>query len=144
MAGGMVVLGGIVAAPVFLITGYAIAVQGKKALTNAQKYASEVDVAVTTMDSMHAALRLIRTRMDELQGVITELRDRAESAIQDIRRTIDSFTLDSAADSARLASAMTICKAITELLKAPVIVGDDGNVNPDLPNIIARSRTICA
>jgi hypothetical protein len=142
MAGGMVVLGGIVAAPVFLIAGYAIAKQGSKALTNAESYASDVDVAVATMDSMREALRLVRLRMKELQDLVAELQMRADAAIQSIRERLESFSIDTMEDATKLAGALNLCKSITELMRAPVIVGSDGSINPDIPNLIARHRTL--
>jgi len=138
MAGGMVVLGGVVAAPVFLITGYAIASAGAKAMVGAQKFDGEVDVAVAGMDAMNGALKQVKNRISELRTVIGSLQQRAQEKLAELWPMIDSYDEHHSAHSGRLAAAMNLCKAISDLLKAPVIVGDKGALNPDIPGLLAQ------
>lgn len=142
MFGGMVVLGGIAAAPVFLITGYQLASKGAEAITEATRYARDVDVAVSKMDAMNDALRLVRVRIDELTHVIEALRDRAAAQLTSLWNMVDEYDDNNRQHSAQLSAAMQLCKGLTDLMRAPIIVGDDGAPNPALPTLIATYRTL--
>lgn len=142
MFGGMVVLGGIAAAPVFLITGYQLASKGAEAMTEATRYSREVDVAVSEMDAMNEALRLVRVRIDELTDVIKALRDRAAAQLSKLWGMVDKYNEHNRRHSAQLTAAMQLCKGLADLMRIPVIVGDDGSPNPALPNLIAKYRML--
>jgi len=142
MMGGMIVLGGIVAMPVFLITGFSVASKGAKALTEARRYEADVNVAIEKMDAMNAVLRQIRARMTELTDVILEVRTRADSAINKVWEIMEIYDEHNRTHSALLAKAMNLTKGLKELLAAPVILGNDGGLNPAIPELIARTRML--
>jgi len=142
MFGGMVVLSGIAAAPVFLITGYTLASKGAEAMTEATRFASEVKVAVENMHAMNEALKQMRVRIAELTEVIAALRERATNCIQAIWRIADVYDEHDRRHSSMLTTAMNLCKDLSELMKTPVIVGEEGKPNPMIPTLIARYRTL--
>jgi hypothetical protein len=142
MVGGMIVLGGIVAMPVFLITGFTVASKGAQALTDAKQYAAEVNVAISKMETVSAVLRQIRARMAELTEVIAKLRERADAAINTVWGMVETYDEHDHTHSALLSEAMMLTKALKDLLAAPVICGSDGALNPAIPNLIARMRLL--
>lgn len=142
MFGGMVVLGGIVAMPVFLIAGYSVASKGAKALTEAKQYESEVNVAIEKMAAMHVAMDNIRKSMAEVSAVIRKLRQRTDAAIETLWAMVPYYDEHNPSHSAVLAQAMNLMKALTELLKAPVIGEGDGALNPLIPGLIARTQAL--
>jgi hypothetical protein len=142
MFGGMVVLGGIAAAPVFLITGYKLASKGAEALTESTRFASEVEVAVENMHAMNDALKQIRARISELTEVIAALRERTTDCLAELWRLADIYDEHDRQHSSILRVAMMLCRGLADLMKAPVVVGDDGKPNPMLPTLIARNRTL--
>jgi hypothetical protein len=142
MLGGMIVLGGIIAMPVFLITGFSVASEGAKALTQAKQYQSDVHIAIEKMDAMNAVLRQIRARMTELTEVIGNLRERTDAATNRVWVMVDTYDEHNRTHSALLAAAMNLAKGLKDLLSAPVIQGNDGAVNPAIPDLIARSRRL--
>lgn len=141
MLGGTIVLGGIVAAPVFLIAGYKMASKGAEALTEARRFESDVEVAVEQMRAMNAALRQIQTRMRELTELISKLRTHASTQLATLWAMVDRYDEQDRAHSSVLATGLMLCQALRDLLKTPVIE-TDGSPNPALPTLIARYRTL--
>lgn len=141
MLGGMIVLGGVVAAPVFLITGYKVASKGAEALTEARRFESEVDIAIEQMRIISEALQQIRTRICELTELISKLRDRATAQLATLWAMVDHYDENNRADSSVLATGLILCQALRDLIKTPVIE-HDGTPNPALPTLIARYRRL--
>lgn len=79
VAGGMVALGGIVAAPVLAIGGFIMASKAEEAVSDARAYRAEVDKAVADMEFMQSNLSAIVSAKDELANTIRELVNRFEA-----------------------------------------------------------------
>lgn len=140
MLSGTAVLGGVVAGPIIAIIGWKVAVEGEKALTNANKYKNDVDKAVETMHNMQEALTLIDKRIDELKDVIDSLRQRAERYLSVLESGLDTWNKNSHEDTTMLSNTMLLCKALADLIAAPIIDKKDGEVNPKLPGLISKYR----
>ena len=73
MAGGMVVLGGLVAGPAIAITGFVMASKAEEALTKARDYESEVDQAIEKINSMEIVLKGLQANALEMSMTLTKL-----------------------------------------------------------------------
>ena len=78
ITGGMVALGGIALAPLLAIGGFWMASKAEEALTNAKKYAADVDMAVEKIKEIKIIMKGIRTAAAEQATVIHEAIDRFE------------------------------------------------------------------
>jgi hypothetical protein len=140
MAGGMAVLGGLVTAPVFLIGGFTLASKGAEALKKAHAYAAQVKEEVEKMDLAKAMLRQVAQRLEELSALVYSLRQVLDRAVQWIWSKIHTFSLGVASNVAELALVMNITKALSDVIRTPVLRAEDGAVNPELPGLVARYR----
>jgi hypothetical protein len=141
MVGGMWVLGSVFTAPVVLIVGYTLAAKGEQALTEASRFAGEVDQAVEQMQTMRAAMQQMRARMRELTDVLSDLRERASACLEVLWRLVDQYDEHDRRHSCLLAATITLCRAMADLVQAPVIE-QNGAPNPALPNLIATYRRL--
>lgn len=84
-AGGMV-LTGIAIAPALLIGGFTLAIQGDKALTQANKYEADVKTAEAEIDLQIDLMKRLCRRTDELRSVLDRLDERAIAALADLSK----------------------------------------------------------
>lgn len=73
VAGGTWVLGGLVAGPALAIAGYALASKAEEALTKAEEYKAEVDIAIAELNAPTLLLDAIKSNIDETRYVLAEL-----------------------------------------------------------------------
>lgn len=139
MAVGSAVLGGVVVAPALAIGGLVLAAQGEKAVTKAEEYRAEVDVAVARIDSLIAFHHLAEKRIDELAALIRAIDERAVPWIQGLEESIESFDDQVDADVDRLRTAMLICKALSDLLHARVF-DDKGDLSEASEQLMSEYR----
>ena len=120
MTGGMVALGGIALAPLLAIGGFWMASKAEEALTNAKKYAADVDMAVEKIKEIKIIMKGIRTAAAEQATVIHEAIDRFEQVKVDNIDDEDTFM-----------RMMSIGKGLKQILDVPVIK-DDGTANENI------------
>jgi len=120
MAGGTVVLGGILVGPALAIGGFLLATQGQKALTKSTEYAAEVDKAVANMSIMRTALQGIKSRIEELHNLLIELNDRAKIEISKLLSILDFDANDINSVQLFQKNALLI-KAIGEIINTPIL-----------------------
>lgn len=124
MAGGAVVLGGITVAPALLVGGFVLAREGAKAQTKAIKFAAQADKKIAEIDAALGFLEKAGTRVAELSLVLSRLNRRASAALDRL------WELDGAFDAAdddhvkRFATAMQLVKAMTDVMRAPILDKD--------------------
>jgi hypothetical protein len=139
MALGTLVLGGIVVGPAVAIGGLVLAAQGEKAVTRAEEYRAEVDVAVARVDALIAFHRAAEKRIEEIQRAIRAIDGRAAPRIDELLASVDDFDDENDADVDRLRTAMLLCKALSDLLHARVL-DDDGNLDGSSARLLATYR----
>jgi hypothetical protein len=144
MAGGTAVLGGLVAAPVVLLGGLALAKHGSEALSEATRFGAEAQREVALTKARTALLARVPQRIDELEGVILALRARTHAAIHRLRGRVPTFDFDHPADQACLASALRHVRALIALLDAPVLAARGDALDAALPGLITRTRHLLA
>lgn len=120
ITGGMVALGGIALAPLLAIGGFWMASKAEEALTNAKKYAADVDIAVEKIEEIKIIMKGIRTAAAEQTTVIHEAIDRFEQVKVDNTDDKDAFM-----------RMMSIGKGLKQILDLPVIK-DDGTANENI------------
>lgn len=120
ITGGMVALGGIALAPLLAIGGFWMASKAEEALTNAKKYAADVDMAVEKIKEIKIIMKGIRTAAAEQATVIHEAIDRFEQVKVDNIDDEDAFM-----------RMMSIGKGLKQILDVPVIK-DDGTANENI------------
>lgn len=91
MAAGTAVLGGLFIGPALAIGGLIYAASGKKALTEAQKYKSEVNVKIEQIKSMNDILNRIISRINELSSISDRIDKLANEAIDKLN--VDAFNV---------------------------------------------------
>jgi len=91
MAAGTAVVGGLFIGPALAIGGLVYAVSGKKALTDAQKYKSEVNVKIEQIESIIGILKRIISRIDELSSIADRIDKLANEAIDKLN--IEAFNV---------------------------------------------------
>lgn len=136
MAGGAVVLGGIAVAPVLLVTGFVLASKGEKKLTEAHAYEAKVDQQVSKTLELQATLGQIDVRIEEMKGVLGALNQRAEGALKALDAS--TFSKESKMDMKNLTVALQMVKAMTEVMRTPVLV--DGEVSEESGRVVIKYR----
>lgn len=76
MAGGTLILGGVIAGPALAVMGFAAVSASEKALTDAFGKESEIRKAIEQIENGNALLLAIRERSEMMRSVISELRER--------------------------------------------------------------------
>jgi hypothetical protein len=140
MALGTAVLGGIVVAPALFITGLALAAKGEKALTQARAYEANVATDVAKIGALEDFLQRIETRVDELQKLAEKLNERATAAI----RSLEQLRLDSSNVShvRKFQEAMLLVAALSEVMKVPVLKGDQSTLSIESGRVVMKYREL--
>lgn len=138
MALGSLVLGGITIGPAVLISGFVLAGEGEKALTNARKYEADANIAIAQIDAAKDFLQQVRQRISELKGLIELLNDRAVLSLNEL----DSLpTFDKNRDTEKFQQLGLLIKALAEIMKIPIL-DEQGQLNPVTATIRAKYSTI--
>jgi len=131
-AGGMV-LTGFAVAPALLIGGITLAIQGDKALTNANKFDADVKVAIAEMDTHEQLLKQLCARADEVRSVLDRLVEYAHAALEELSR----WDFDVKRDLEIFQRTAVIMAEIGRVLETPLL-GEDGEISPASLTLIER------
>jgi vacuolar-type H+-ATPase subunit H len=123
IAGGTLVLGGVVMGPAIAIMGFTLASQGEKALTEAEGIRAEADKKIEEMKTACAFLDSVRTRIGELHSVLDALRVRAEGALS--RLDPETFDIESDEDVRAFQAAGQLVAAVSEVVRTPILTPDN-------------------
>ncbi|WP_448603704.1 hypothetical protein [Thermoleptolyngbya sp.] len=150
MALGSVILGGITVGPALMIGGFVLRGQGEKALTKAQSYVSEANVAIAKLAALQAFLKQVQNRIQELSGLVVSINERALKSLNKLeskvfvrrgiffKKTIN-FKPEEHAESFQ--EVLLLIKALVEILKTPVL-DEKGEINQEVEKIRFRYRNI--
>lgn len=128
MAGGAVVAGGIAVAPAVLVGGLILAAQAEKALEQATKFSSEVDVAIAKIDMLVALLRRAERRVGELASLTRGVDARAHLAMDALEAIVPTFDDERDEDVEKLRAAVLLCTALGQIIDVRVL-DDDGQLD---------------
>ena len=124
MAGGMYVLGGIVAGPAIAITGFMMATKAEEALTKSWAYKSEVDKKIAEIGGMRAILQGLQANAKEMTRTLEKLVPFFDDAVNNL-----------SADDASFQRLLAVGKGLKLVLETPIMEKDGGvtqNLESDL------------
>jgi hypothetical protein len=140
MALGSVVLGGITVGPAILIGGFVLAGEGEKALTKAQEYEAEVNIAIAKIEAVEDFLQQVRRRIGELEALLISLNDLSIAGLEALE---SKPSFDKTRDGSKFQQVGLLIKALAEIMKTPVLDAQ-GQLNPNTATIQAKYRTLRA
>lgn len=130
MAGGMVVLGGIVALPVLAIGGLVVHHQGRRALAEAKQDAALADIAIQEIEAARAVARGIRLRTKRMVSLVDQLADLARLRNEVLRHLVernDDYATYDDYDRRAVMVAASVAKTLRTVMDVPVI-DEDGTL----------------
>lgn len=139
MAGGMVVLGGIMAGPAIAITGFMFASQGEKALTKASEYVAKVDRAIADLDAVIAFLQKVQIRIREMDDLVVQLDQRLDHELGNLESEIATFSIKKSAHAKKLRATLALATALSEIMRTPVLT-EDNELNLATASVLAKYR----
>lgn len=95
MALGSAVLGGLVAGPAILVSGWFADEKAEKALTEAQEFEAKVDIACEKMQTQISELKAIQVRCGEFKSVLNKLSQRLNSQLTKLENVVNELTFNS-------------------------------------------------
>ena len=141
MAAGALVMGGIVAAPALLIGGFVLASKGEQALTEARAHEAKVNVQIAQVDSIHSFISKVGDRIFELHDLCWRINARVETVITSLekRGRIDPAKPEHVK---LFQQAMLLTRALSEIMKVPVIEGKDAKLSISSGQVVVKYREL--
>ena len=144
MAGGMAVLGGIVAGPALAIGGMFMASKAEKALNDARANMDQAKMFQEQGENICSALNAIQDRATQIKDLLDELDYRMARVVSDIDNIIYDFGTDfrkfnrSAKETVGIA--VQIAKTIKIVIDTPLL-NEDGELNDyDTYNLVEDTQ----
>lgn len=137
MALGTLVLGGITVGPALMIGGFVLGGEGEKALTKAKEYQAQVYTEIAKLKTFEEFLAQVQSRIYELTSLVNALNCRA----LEILTILESCPFDSRRDIARFQQVALLIKALTEIIKTPILDAN-GNLNKDTDVLTEKYSSI--
>lgn len=138
MAGGAATLSFWVAGPALLIAGAYADSKAEKALTEAKRFAADVDIACEKMESESALLAAIATRCAEFDAVLKKLKLRLNPALDKLEATISKLESRNCEPTDRqlkdIHLALLIAKAMKDVMNISII-NENGKLNNASNNV---------
>lgn len=122
--------------PTLLVTGLVLNGKGEKALTSAEEFCAQVDVAASDQGTFRSFLSTIETRIQELTVVLDDLEVRAVGALDELEREI----FDRDLHAAELSNALRLAFAVRDVLSTPVL-DESGALSAGTSRIILTYRS---
>jgi len=142
MAGGMAVLGGIVAGPVLAVGGVLLASKAEKAVEDARTNREKSKAAVEAMNTANVAALGIKRRSDEIFTVLNELKLTFKPLLQAIillvGRDID-YRNYTAAEKGQVMRCAAVAKTAKNVAEVPVIDAE-GTVTQESSRVVKEAR----
>ena len=123
MAGGTMVLGGLVAGPFLAVGGMFLDSRAEKNLTEAYKLESEADKAIESMKLISTGLDSIIARVDEIEDVLYETIERFNEVKDNLSQEY--------CDDKEFKVLMSLGKTLKNLLDVPVL-DENGQANSNM------------
>lgn len=137
MALGSIILGGLTIGPALAVGGFMLASEGEKALTKAQEYEAQVNIAIADIELTKDYCIQIKQRINELATLVCRLNKQAELALTEL----ESQEFDRERDASKFQKVALLIRAIAEILKTPVL-NEEGKINIGTITILEKYRTL--
>lgn len=144
MAGGMMVLGGIVAGPVLAVGGMMLASKAEAAKEDAWANYDKAELAAENMTTAGVVTDGITARFMEMENVLDALYQRfipMLSALQQLVSENANYPSWSEADQKGLFITASTAKTLKNLLEAP-IMDNDGTLSSESENMLKTTQTL--
>lgn len=125
MAGGAIALGGIVLGPALAIGGFMLASKAEEALTQAQKYEADIDIAIEKIEASKIILAGLSTNAKEMAAILTETAQR-----------FDKIKVNDNRNTAAFKQMCILGKALKNIADTP-IMEDDGTASKNIKTKIS-------
>ncbi|TKE90018.1 hypothetical protein FCV44_20845 [Vibrio kanaloae] len=146
MAGGMMVLGGVVAGPVLAVGGMMMASKAEAAKEDAYGNLDKAELASEQMKEARVAASGIRLRFEEITKVLRSLELRFQPLLQSLNELVESntnYSTYSEEDRKGVMIAASTAKVLKNLLEAPII-DKEGTLTPESRKVLEETKKIIA
>ncbi|ELE1959620.1 hypothetical protein RDG74_001249 [Vibrio vulnificus] len=146
MAGGMMVLGGVVAGPVLAVGGMMMASKAEAAKEDAYGNLDKAELASEQMKEARVAASGIRLRFEEITKVLRSLELRFQPLLQSLNELVESntnYSTYSEEDCKGVMIAASTAKVLKNLLEAPII-DKEGTLTPESRKVLEETKKIIA
>jgi hypothetical protein len=126
-------------APALLVGGFVLSSRGAKALTEAKKYESDVNVEVAKIRTVRNFMDGVITRINELRDLIRRLDGKANEALDKLDSS--TFDVENGEDIKSFQQTGLLVKALAEIMKTPVL-GGNGQLTGQSLDIQVKYRTL--
>ena len=138
MAGGTMVLGGIVAGPVLAVGGMMLASKAEAAKHNAYSNYDKAKIAAEEMKSATVVTSGIQRRFYEINTILNALNQRFEPLLQSLSNLVNysnDYKTYSDADKKGVFLAASVAKTIKQIMEAP-LMDKNGSLTTDSRKVI--------
>jgi hypothetical protein len=142
VAGGTMVLGGLVAGPVLAVGGMMLASKAKESLENARSNLAQAKVAAEEMQAASVAADGIKRRLDQVNDVTRKLGEhlvKQTLAMKEVVSVNTDFATYSEQDQATVYLAAATAKTLKTIMETPVI-DQDGDLTNQSKTAISHAK----
>jgi hypothetical protein len=135
MALGQLVLGGVTFAPALLVAGFAIAMEGDDALTEAKEYKKKTKVICEQIQFRVDLMLGVVQRLSELNNLVVSLSDRLLLLLD----SMDYLTWDDSSDEdiAQFTQMISLARVLGDVINIPII-DEVGELSDDSSFVISK------
>lgn len=138
MAGGMMVLGGIVAGPVLAVGGMMLASKAEAARHEAYSNLKNAELAAEEMLTAEIVTGGIQMRFDEVSSILHTLKLRFEPLLDSLKRLVDEnsdYQSYSDKDKRGVFMSVSLAKTLKNILEAPLL-SEDGRLTTESRDVV--------
>jgi hypothetical protein len=142
VAGGTVMLGGIVASPLLLVTGVALNAKGQNEVEKARTDAAKVKAATAELATLREVMKVVAYRARRLNDLLVRLGALFVPSVSWLEGLVareDDYQSYSEEDRGRLMRATAMALTLRHIIDAPLL-DKDGSAHPESVAVIARAE----
>lgn len=144
MAGGTVVLGGIVAAPVLAVGGLVLASKAEAAVNDAYSNLEKARAAAESMKAACTGAETIKTCAEEMQGILEELMPHCQTFNQELQALVERETdyriiKNNSHDRFVVKTSFELARTASNILKTPLF-DDSGTVTQEVLALLQENK----
>lgn len=124
VAAGTAALGAITILPTLLIGGFTMGVVGARSKSKSRRFVATTNLEIERLGLARALLAEVERRIDELQGVLANLSERATTALDDL----ESVDFDPALHASEFLRAYQLVTAVKEVVNTPILDPGSGEL----------------
>ena len=145
MAGGTVVLGGIVAAPVLAVGGLVLATKSEAAIEDAYSNLGKARAAAEAMDAACTGAQAIKDSADEILGILEELSPYCYAFNRKFQAIVSEETdyaviKNNPQDRFVVKTSFELAKTVSNIIKTPIF-DDSGAVTQELRTLLRKNTS---